>query len=137
MGWPLCAPAFDVAPSFRYDPCAQAFLRQNLRSGLVFPTAMLGQCSRLTEVLSREVCDDRRKLTALAPNPPPALWPFVLLFPVLWSTGQFQWLFSIFNFFFVLIIVVPTVLVIGLNLWVSNNQRKKKYVESVREMGQT
>jgi len=45
--------------------------------------------------------------------------PVLLL--VLWSSGQFQWLFSIFNFIFVLVIVVPTVLVIGLNLWVKRS----------------
>jgi hypothetical protein len=83
---------------------------------------MLGQCSRVTESSSREGCDGRRKLTGLAHTPPLARSPPFLLAPVLWSTGQFQWLFSIFNFFFVLIIVVPTVLVIGLNLWVSENQ---------------
>jgi len=45
--------------------------------------------------------------------------PALLL--VMWSSGQFQWLFSIFNFIFVLVIVVPTALVVGLNLWVKSS----------------
>ena len=48
---------------------AQAFVQQNLGSGMLMPAVLL----------------------------------------LLWSTGQFQWLFSIFNFVFILFFVVPTV----------------------------